>query len=734
MTAGFDDGAHLWLFETPVNRKGEKLEGSAYFDKIPKEWVAKYKGVEITRDMWRPLDPCDMDERFRAFISSHIPQFDQLIPYEEFYLYCEQSRRWEEDPSDYSDYTGQEQWDWVQRELGRIADNKLYGLNKYITIKEDGKAGGRRKYKASTPQAFLAFIVDRGNSFDLVKGRQAAITSTMLAIAALEAVVRQSYKGVFVTHDKGGTGKTLFEDKFKNTWQHLPNWITKEADKSGNWSREQVVIDFDPGEGKMDRKKDASYFDLKGSEDTQAINGLTPSQIYFDETQQIWTYQTIKAEADPTMYQFDEVEGTFRMVRQIFAWGTGSSNTSGKGAFEADFRGILDAWNSGADTYGWIPLFFNWTCRPGINRAFYEMQKQKYLRGQTEETKGLSMTERLSLFKAHYPSTPDDAFLTSHRTMVPPEVIVKQMERIAKECHMKGMAPETGRFVPVFDTNVTIPPGGWFEHPVKDVIWEPMPDDPDAPIRMMFPPERGWTGRYYQGTDPIENDGGLSRFASAIWDCAGRWEDTPDGRILIETLACTLNARTPYPEELFVQCILMGMYYRNHGQRACHELVEINAGKKYVDFKKGPCFNLGQSLVIRGVLPLNYKGGTHTYGIDLKGGKNGRKSQLYHDTIAMIREHGHNIWHYDFWVQVKNISVEEKEDSSYEWSCKIKGANDDLVFAVSYSNLCAKTMGHGHPPLRVDIDKPRMKKVTKRVRVPGTVKFKYVETMVPAKF
>jgi hypothetical protein len=65
----------------------------------------------------------------------------------------------------------------------------------------------------------VAFIVDLGKHFDLVKGRQAALTSEMLAIADLMMIVIPSFTGVFMVHKKDGTGKTLFRDKHQSTLQ-----------------------------------------------------------------------------------------------------------------------------------------------------------------------------------------------------------------------------------------------------------------------------------------------------------------------------------------------------------------------------------------------------------------------------------------------------------------------------------------------------------------------------------
>ena len=721
---------HLWLYEVPVitegERTGEPLEGESYYSKIPNSWIEKWKDVDIEKSHWRPDSPEDQNQEFRKFINSHIPRFDSIIAYEPFYLYVEQARRWLEDKRTLADIDPVERYEWKRRELARIADNKLYGMNKCVSIKEDGFIGGRRPYEASAPQALLCFLVDRGNSFDLVKGRQAAITSTMMAMAALESVVRSSFSGVFMVHKKDGTGKTLFRDKFQSTFQHLPHWMIGEVDVSKGFSSESAIMDFDPGDTKAQKGRDISEFRLLSAEDSMTVNGRTPTWSLFDEAQNIPTYQTIKSEIDPTMYQFNKAKGRFELVRQAFAWGTGSSNNTGQGAFENDFKSLLAAWEGGEDTGGWVPVFMDWTCRPGMTREFYNKQKTKYLRGQTEETKGLSATERLSLFCAHYPSKPDDAFMTSHKTLVPMEIIVKQQNRIINECHKRGFQPVPGKFVPVWDESVKLPEGSLYPHPIKGSRWVPSAfDDIEAPVKMFLEPDNSYAYRYFQGTDPIQNDGGFSRYSSAIWDGAARTVIENGEEVYVPTVACTLNARTAFPTDLFLQGVLMGMYYRNQGQKACKELVEINVGHRYVDFKCSPVFNLRESLLLRNELLPKYKGGTHIYGVDLKGGKGSRKESLYGDVTDLIRTHGHNIWYYDFWTQVRHISVESKADGSVVWGTMNKNVyNDDLVYAVAYAELCSRCINK--KPIKVSAETKQYK--TRRVLKRGPNLMPYYAT------
>ena len=709
---------HLFLYDVPVvtkgKSKGEKFEGSAYYDRIPKALIEKWKDKEITREDWRPDDATEMDEGFYDFIDSHIPRFNNLGVYEPFFLYIEQARRWLEETDSLEDIDPSERFEWKQRELSRIADNKLYGLNRYATIKEDGFAGGRRKFIASAPHALVAYICDRGNHFDLVKGRQAAVTSMMMAIVDLDMVTMPSWTGVFMVHKKDGTGKTLFRDKHQSTLQHFPTWITGEFDVAKGFSAESTIIDFDPGTTKATKGMDISEFRLLSAEDSMTVNGRTPTRSLFDECQNIHTYQKIKGEIAPTLYQQNPETGKYDLVRSIWAWGTGSSNASGQGSFENDFKGLLDAWQGRQPTQGWVPLFFDWTCRPGMRRDFYNDRKNEYLRGTTEETKGLSDSERLSLFSAHYPSKPDDAFMSTHKTLIPMEYIIRQQQRISSLCinAEPSLAPVPGRFVPIFNEAITLHGDNYYEHPVIGVRWEPSAiDDITAPVKMfMDRPSKPWINRFFQGTDPIQNDGGFSRFSSVIWDQAAGVVGEGNEIGYLPTVACVLNSRSYNPADLFVQCALMGMYYANHGQKACKELVEINVGHRYVDFKCSPILGLRESLLTRHQLLPKYRTGQakNIYGVDLKGGSGSRKSHLYADIVELLLANWHNIWYYDIWSQIRHIAVESKPDGSVVWGTQNKNVyNDDIVYAMGYAELCARCINKS--PEEISLDTPRFR-------------------------
>ena len=93
-----------------------------------------------------------------------------------------------------------------------------------------------------------------------------------------------------------------------------------------------------------------------------------------------------------------------------------------------------------------IPLFLDWTTRPGITRKKYNEEKQIYtVTGPEKETRAVE-------FKQAYPTTIQDMFLTSHKLLVGPDWINEQFERIKKASI--DFRPILGTMEPIYDYNV----------------------------------------------------------------------------------------------------------------------------------------------------------------------------------------------------------------------------------------------------------------------------------------
>ena len=724
-----DGRQHLWLTPEQARKARERSENpqpraECYLDRIQQDWKDGWKDKLIDRSDWKPERPEEhtKDKEFRTFISSHIPRFDRILPYKPFFLYIQQCMTWLAEGDTWQDYEGEEQRQYVIQEFERIDQNKLYGAIKYGYIKDDGIAGGWRKYDASTPQALLFFLMDCGFSGELGKGRQAAITSSIELYDALTILTRASWKGVLVTDDVEFTGKNIFADKLqaciqililKNPWMAPAKWV--------NWSSKKVTAAWSVGSTKSEQRTFSSDYTLAASNETQTINGTTPSMVRFDECQNISTYQDIKLEARPTMLA--NIDGVMRIIRQLWAWGTGSRKQTGGGAFENEYKGSLAAWREGKDTSTFVPLFFDRTCRPGITDKDYIREYNFYLSRQDDGMAGMTKEERMAVLYSAYPNKPEDMFLTSHKTIVPAMAISEAQDRILAHCHNKGL-PVRGRFEPIFNLSQPMPEGSWYPHLVQGSKYTILPpDDQMAPCKMFLDrPTKPWAHRCFQGTDPIQSSGGTSKFASAIFDRVGVVQEVHGQRIFHPTISCILNDRTVRIEECFNQSVLMGMYYANHGQRACMEVFEVNRGEAYEAWKKTPQFNLERSLWYRRALPAKYQGGNHVYGIDMKNNSsNSRKSHLFLDIIRFFNEHGKNVWFYEYFTQLHNIEVNENPKSgAMEFGTMNKNQyNDDLVFAIQYafmSNECEMSQA-----MEIGTDVEEYRVVTKMFRNPVTL-------------
>lgn len=724
-TVRTDGRAHLWLFPeqaeaAKARKKDPQEKAEAYMDRVPLAVKQQWASVQISRNDWVPESIDSHTPEFRDFIKSHFPRFDRLKFYLKFYLYIEQARRWLDEDTSIEDYRGEEQRRYATNEMARIEENRLYGMNKYGYIKDDEMPGGRRKYYASAPQALIVFLLDCGYSLEIGKGRQAAITSTVMLYEALTLMVRTSYKGVLVTDDVGFTGKAIFNDKLKacalflkdrNAWMYPP--------AVPNWADTKIAFDWSGGSTKDEKKLFSSEYSVAASDDTQTINGTTPSKVVFDEAQNIPTYVAIKLEARPTMLTSDS-QGNISIKRQIVAYGTGSSNQRGKGAFEGEYKSTIarffrgDKTESGKEkTSTFVPLFLDWTCRPNMTTSRYNEEYMFYLSDNEGDTAGLSREERTAQFHAAYPSQPEDMFLTSHKTIIPSLLIKKHLDRIYDECHSKGLAPKPGRFEPIYDMSRPMPDGSYLPYYVRDARWVPSSaDDFEAPIRMLIDRTKGWSRRYVKGTDPIQSPTGNSKFASLVIDRAGYIGESEGQRIFQPVVACVLNWKSPVTDENFLQSALMNLYYSNHGKRGCMELFEVNQGQAYEKFMCSPFIDLQNSLWLRMALPQRYRGGGHQRGVGLKSGnKGGSKSALYSDVRNGFLDMGQGVWYYELFSQAQNVVVEEKDGGGLAYYPRNKNVdNDDLLDAFGFALISSEC--EVLDPVEVGIDNPAKKRRT----------------------
>lgn len=715
-----DGRQHLWLFlkqaeDAKTRRENAQPNADYYYNRVPEDWKERWEGVDITDADWRPERVDKHTPEFRKFIGSSFPRFDKIIAYEPFFLCVEQCRRWLEEGTSIEDYKGEEQRNYAMQEFSRILQNRMYGMEKYGWIKDDEIAGGRRKYHASTPQALLIYLLDCGYSIELGKGRQAAITSTVMLYEVMTMLVRTSYKGVLVADDVKTTGQAILNDKFKSSFRFiLDNHRWLGPPKVHNFAVDNVTFDWSQGASKTEMGMYASNYSIASAGDTQAINGQTPSKVVFDETQNIATYTAMKLEARPTMLSSDE-NGVINIKRQIVAYGTGSSNQSGKGVFENEYKSTMSNFVTGKDTSTFVPLFFDWTCRPNMTEERYRKEYTFYLNTDSQVMSGLGKEERAAAFHCAYPSRVEDMWMTSHTTIIPQLLIKSHTDRIYKKCHLQGLEPVPGRFEAVWDKTKPMPPGSYLPYFVRDAIWKPSrADDYEAPCKMLIERKSGWANRYVKGTDPIQSPTGTSMFASMVIDKAARHQEIENGngekqRLYKPVPACILNWKSPVVEENMLQSALMNLYYSNYGKRGCTEVFEINQGQSYEKFMDSPAMMLGQQLAYRLAMPKRYQGGGHHRGLSLKGGRaGGTKGHLYADVRNALLDMGEDIWFSDVFYQVEKVVVEERDGGFAYYPRNKNTDNDDVLDTLGFA--CIAMEVDGAIPVEVGTDAPRTRK------------------------
>lgn len=711
-TGPFYDGRrHLWLYKTPdpTEDNPDVVNDPNYYSRIPESWVERWNNIKITKKLYTPRGcPDDIPKEMNEFIMSSWNRFDEIKAYEPFYLYCEQARRWREEATNAEDYVeNSPEWvAYIQREFARGRVNILYILDKYASIKDDS-TGGRRKYFASTPQALLLWLKNVGCSYILMKGRQAAITSTEMAASAVETVVTRSFKGVLITDDVEETGKNIFEDKYWSTLRNMPDWFVPK--KVAHNSSLRVM--FESGGGsRAERKRDTVEFGVLSGRDPQAVNGMGPTVLQIDEGQNVAMLERILQERSPT--QIALVDGKMRVVRRSHGWGTAASSSKGAGAIEEAFKHYQNMMIGGKNTDGWVVLFFDAFCRPGMSYEAYLKQYYKTVGEEEADAKGKSLEDKKSMFASHYPMSVDDTFRrTGGDTVVPWMFVKNNRDRIAKGRPLI----KWGHFVPEYDESRPMPDGMDEPFYVRSVRFEELPpNDPKAGIRMFKDRETGWTNNYCQFTDPIQSYTGNSKMASAIMAAAATTYEKDGQLYRVPAPVCVYNHRNPNVKENWKQTKYMGMYYANHGERACPELVEYDQGQSYIDWVQLPFLDLQESLVPRAILPIGYDSGQHPFGVGMK---EGAKTNLHRDMSEFNSNYAQNVWFSEYFVQLSNIEQVEKRNPSgttkVQWgSTNTRKHNDDLVIAIVGSFVVMKVLYGGKTPKRYGTkDEPEEEKV-----------------------
>ena len=628
-------------------------------------------GRDIKREDWLPKSILEHTQEFVEWIDSINGGFQGMKPYKPFLLYCQQADVWLSENDDITNYSATEdKQEYAYQEFNRCEQNTLYALDKYLMLKEGDMTTGSRRYISKPVHKVICFLTDCGYSYMMGKPRQIAATSTIGGIAMVTSVFKRNFFQKFITMDED-SGEEIFEDKIKYPFSELPVWM-----KPNVLNERDNLFALGTKEKKGTRGGVNSKIKVDAPS-VSAINGGSPNRVLIDEAGYIKILGKMMKEARPTMFVMNDETGKLEMKRQIIIWGTGGEMDKGGKAYESEYMGVWDDWKKRDFATGIVPIFFDWTTRPGITKEHYEQEKKAYtVEGPDKETKAIQ-------FRQHYPSTVEDMFLTSAKTLISIEYINERVEKIYDIPHEQRA--KHGYFLPVYDENH--PENENSDTPYKIIgaqFVETEDGDPRASTTIFMEPKKKWKNRYYMGTDPISSDNGFSRMSSSIWDD------------YYKTVPAIVDYRDDDHKYTFLQCLLLGIYYRNEGEDRCKELLEANIGTTYADYVESKGYY--NSLVYRTELPEYLRGGAHLIGIDNRGrgsGTNNRSRMIVNKMHEMISAFGNRIFIETFWRQMKTFVCTITDRGNEVWGTTDKRKYpDDVPFGMTFAYICSLCYEH----------------------------------------
>lgn len=656
------------------------------YDKIQETSLFYYSGSkEITKEDWLPRSVMEHTKDFIMWINSINSGFQSQIRYDKFAKYCQQARNWLDDKVDLSDLDDLDKRDYMAQEADRCRENTLYFMDKYLQVKEGDEEGGNMKYLSKPVHKILCYLIDCGYSLMAGKPRQIAATTTIGGIALCKLITRKNYFIKFITMDKE-TGTEIFEDKIKAPFGELPAFmkpsVSNYRDNLFRMSRKTNDKGTKGGVNSTLRVVAPSY---------AAINGGAPQLVLIDEAGYVSILGRMMREGRPTMFKYNPKTGKTEMKRQVIIWGTGGEMDKGGKAYENEFMDAMDKWNKGEHSYGIIPLFFDWTTRPGVTKTLYDQEKKAATK--TGPEKEAAMVQ----FRQAFPSTLEDMFLTSYKLLVGIDWINKQRERIKMVEH--EIKPVSGYFEPIYDESQPNKETDELPFAIIGAKFIPLDDLEDnmdlATVQLLEHPKADWVNRYYQGTDPIATDNGYSNMASVIWDA------------VYQIPVCIMDYREPDYKNVFLQSLLMGLYFGAE-KLAVQDLVEINIGAAYCDFKESN--GQRRSILHRTELPDMLSGGGSMYGIDNRGT---RAKIIVNKLFELLKSNGENFYFDVIFKQLRTYACTYTEKGNEIWGVSnYKTEKDDVLYALVFSYICALSNLH-----KVPYNVQEAKKKSKPIRV-----------------
>jgi hypothetical protein len=662
---------------TPDDYKDEQdivvIMNTKVYSDINDERFQYSGGQEITKADWKPKSLIYHTEEFVAWIDSINSGFQNMVPYKPFQLYCQQAADWMKDTDNFYDFETEDQRrDFSWNEMDRIKENSLYFLDKYLHVKEADLELGYMDYKAKPVHKVMAFLFDCGYNVEMGKPRQIAATTTLGGLALAKLMTRKNFFIKMIAQDKEKV-EEIFDDKIKYPFHELPEWLWMEPMND----RDNLLA---LGQKKSKGRRGGANSKIQVVAPTvSAINGGAPPLVLIDEGGYINILGKMIKEARPTMFRQDETTGKMEMKRQIWIWGTGGEMDKKGKAYAEEYSSTIEKWQKREFEYGIIPLFFDFTTRPGITRAEFLRQKQAYTKT------GPEAEESMIQFRQAYPTVIEDMFLTSSKTLVPITYINKRLEEIRSLSH--EMREQWGFFEPVFDTS---DPSKEHDDVPFTIIGAEFvrteKRDPRASVQIFLHPEKGWRNRYFKGTDPIMTDNGFSEMSSTIWDA------------LYSAPVAVVHYRDSDHKNTFLQNMLLGLYYdieNPYKKKSVPDLLEGNIGTAYSDYVEYKGF--GKSFLLNSELPQHFQGGQNGTGIDNRGQRN---KFIINKLYEIIVTYGDRIYLEAFWTQLRHFVCKITDSGKETWGTEDpRKYHDDVLDSTVFSYICALAFEH-RPPIQ----------------------------------
>lgn len=628
----------------------------------------------ITKKDWKPASITKHTPEFVKWINSiNFQGFQNQTQYKPFLLYVQQMEMWTAENDSAANYDSlEEREEYEDRELRRYDENSLYFLNRQLRLKEGDMVSGSRTYRGTKGHQVILFMLDCGYSFYLGKPRQIAASSTIGGWAAKKLVFSPNLFMKFVT-ESGEKGDEIFEDKIKYAFSQFDSWI--KPDVLNDRGR---LLALGYKEKKGDREGVNSKLQVVAPSKT-AIAGGSPQVSLVDEAGNIPILTQIIEDANPTMYWMNPDTGEIELKRQMVIWGTGGDMEKGGKAFEREFMAAIERWLDGDFSSGIIPLFFDWTTRPGINKEFFEQKKKEYYSKVGPDAEKSRVT-----FHQQYPETIADMFLSNSKTLVSQEYINGGLERIRKYfSQVDPLAmPQYGYLEPVYG-DVAQPDNSDIPFNIIGVNFVGLDvTDPRVAVTIFQHPKRNWINRYYQGTDPIASDAGQSKMSSSVWD------------VYYHTISAVVNFRSPNYKEVYLQSMLLGIYYDTQAVKGIKELTEANLGLAYREYKDNRGYF--DTLVFNSELPINFQTQSgNLVGLDNRGFRN---KLIIDKMFELIQCFGHKIYLEEFFVQLKTFVCTFTPKGNETWGPIDKRYYwDDILFSATFAYICALCYSHLEP-------------------------------------